>query len=156
MTGSLEEHKPDTLGNGTTTPAVLGPSLRAQAENIAGPSGDDTGAGSGATENRSAEAGPTRAEKLASEIFRFVSGASSLVSSIESAASSKDAKAAYQNGNGYRSMQDETSTARPSQDTIDPTEMQLLRMRSKKHEIIIFPDPKFLCCVVTTTARPSH
>lgn len=32
-------------------------------------------------------------------------------------------------------------------------EVQLLRMRTKRQEIIIFPDTKFLCCVVQAVGK---
>lgn len=31
-------------------------------------------------------------------------------------------------------------------------DVQLLRMRTKRHEIIIYPDPNYLCCVVQNTS----
>jgi hypothetical protein len=157
VTGSLDEPRSESLGNGTITPPSDGSPTRAHAERTAGPSAEDAGAGGGVVtlEHNNAEARPTRAEKLAADIFRFVSVASSLSSSVHSAASSKGSSGAYTNGNGYRSVQDDTSSERGAQEATEPNEVQLLRMRSKKHEIIIFPDPKFLCCVVTNTKRPS-
>jgi hypothetical protein len=36
------------------------------------------------------------------------------------------------------------------------SEVQLLRMRTKTQEIIIFPDTKFLCCVVQAIGKLEH
>jgi hypothetical protein len=35
-------------------------------------------------------------------------------------------------------------------------EVQLLRMRTRTQEIIIFPDTKFLCCVVQAIGKLEH
>ena len=149
VTGSLEEPRLDNQENSTTSPPPPG------SPTPAGTSARNTSAG-GEVVAESAERGPTRAEILASQIFRFVSVSSSLASSIPSATSSKGSSAAHVGGNGYRSASDDTSTEGARQETPEPNEVQLLRMRSKKHEIIIFPDPKFLCCVVVTAQRPSR
>ncbi len=38
-------------------------------------------------------------------------------------------------------------------DRSEDGEVQLLRLRTKKHEIIVYPDAKFLCCVVSRSGQ---
>ena len=38
-------------------------------------------------------------------------------------------------------------------DKVGGNEVQLLRMRTKRQEIIIYPDTKFLCCVIQTVGK---
>jgi len=101
-----------------------------------------------------AETGPTRAERLASDIFLFVTTASYLASSLESTAPS-NANTIYKNSNGYGHPKKGKNTAIPELE-VELNPVQLLRMRSKKHEIVIFPDPNFLCCVVQNMDRQSR
>jgi hypothetical protein len=98
--------------------------------------------------------GPTRAERLASDIFLFVTAASYLATSLESTAPS-NANTIYKNNNGYGHPQKGKTTAMPELE-VELNPVQLLRMRSKKHEIVIFPDPNFLCCVVQNMDRQSR
>jgi hypothetical protein len=121
------------------------------------PGNVDTGAGStaeltseGDTTTTATTPLPTRAERLASDIFQFMTAASSLSSSLHSTLTTK--KPGYANGTGYRQPQDNKSKENTDQ-SVNPEEVQLLRVRTKKHEIIIFPDSNFLCCVVQNMER---
>jgi hypothetical protein len=125
-----------------------------QAEGIEASSTKDGDVKDAAEESNAAQ-GPTRAEKLASEIFHFVSVASSLASALQSTVTPKGSSGMYKDGVGYQPSQKETSIGKTEQE-VDSNEVQLLRMRSKKHEIIIYPDPKFLCCVVQNMERHSN
>jgi hypothetical protein len=63
------------------------------------------------------------------------------------------------------SLRSEGKSAKPKQqidkdadmhEKIGESEVQLLRMRTKTQEIIIFPDAKFLCCVVQAIGKLEH
>jgi hypothetical protein len=63
------------------------------------------------------------------------------------------------------SLSSEGKSAKPKQqidkdtdmhEKIGESEVQLLRMRTKTQEIIIFPDAKFLCCVVQAIGKLEH
>jgi len=81
----------------------------------------------------------SRAQILASNIYNFVVTAAALGSSLRSIEEEEDMHLA----------RDEAST----QENVDleshsGDDVQLLRLRLKKQEVIIFPDPNYLCCVV--------
>jgi hypothetical protein len=38
-------------------------------------------------------------------------------------------------------------------DKVGGNEVQLIRMRTKRQEIIIYPDTKFLCCVIQAVGK---
>lgn len=156
VAGALED-EPHHTKNGIASSSTLSPAS-ATAEGVAATSIEDGDTGDEAMETY-AEAGPTRAERLASDIFLFVSTASflaasleSTATSLESTATSKGYDASYQNGTGYGHMQKGKTTAIAEQE-VEVNPLQLLRMRSKKHEIVIFPDPNFICCVVQSMER---
>lgn len=137
VTGALED-PPEQSANGATTLDPTSPTLDAS-------NGDDRLGSS----PKYARTPPTRAEKMASDIFHFVSVAGFLASSIELSAVPKGSNGFYQNGVSYGQSKEATS---PKLD-LTSDEVQLLRMRSKNHEVIIFPDPNFLCCVVQNMER---
>ena len=88
---------------------------------------------------------PTDAQLMASSIHSFVVAAGQLsqaVQKIEKKAVSELSRDSDTNT---------TSDASTAQDPEDDT--QLLRLRMKKQEIIIFPDPNYLCCVVQDLER---
>ena len=152
VAGALED-APDQPNNGTMSLDTLSPTS-ATTERIASTSIEEGDAGDKVMGTH-AEAGPTRAEKLASDIFLFVSAASYLASSLHSTATPKGHSASYRNGTGYRQSQEEKITPYAQQE-LDSNPVQLLRMRSKRHEIVIFPDPNFLCCVVQSMERSNR
>lgn len=104
----------------------------------------------------SAEEGPTPAEQLASAIFQFVLASNSLSSKMELVSVEKAERL------DIASLSDEGKIA-PSKHQVDRdadmrdgaggSEVQLLRMRTKRQEVIIFPDTKFLCCVVQAVGK---
>lgn len=104
---------------------------------------------------------PSQAEALAAHIFNFVSSASALGVSLarpittqtpnEHSSSGLDAEyGSYGNGTG-------TTTAQEDQDVQgdreEEDEVKLLRMRTRKHEIVVVPDRKYLLCVVHDAAH---
>lgn len=149
VTGSLDDES-EHPENAITSLDTRSPTHEI-AERLAATSSEDVDVGDGIMPT-DVEVGPTRAEKLASDIFLFVSAASFLASSLQSTTSSK---ASYKNGISYRQSKDEMATANGRLEA-DSGEVQLLRMRSKKHEIVIFPDPNFLCCVIQNVERQSR
>jgi len=103
--------------------------------------------------------GPTAAEQVASAIFHFVSASNALSSKMEilsiqqarrlditSLATEATAAASKQ------SVDNESDT----HDKSGLNEVQLLRMRTKRQEIIIYPDTKFLCCVIHSVGKPGQ
>jgi hypothetical protein len=40
-----------------------------------------------------------------------------------------------------------------TRDKVGENEVQLIRMRTKRQEIIIYPDTKFLCCVIQAVGK---
>lgn len=152
VAGSLEE-APEHAGSGTASSSAV-TSAHGQAEPVEAKVTEDGEAADGATMS-DAEAGPTRAEILASDIHQFVAAASSLASSLQSTARSTESDPSYKSGSDHRHVQQDAAAPRAEQQAAS-SEVQLLRMRTKKHEIIIYPDPNFLCCVVQNMQRQSR
>ncbi|KAJ5825204.1 hypothetical protein N7474_002342 [Penicillium riverlandense] len=107
---------------------------------------------------------PSQAEALAAHIFAFVSSASALGVSLSRPASQQNGgahespPAAWDAG--HESYANGTSTPREEDrdvDTVDAEEdeIKLLRMRTRKHEIVVVPDKKYLLCVVHDAAHAS-
>ncbi|KAI1917512.1 hypothetical protein LOZ65_005052 [Ophidiomyces ophidiicola] len=97
---------------------------------------------------------PSQAETLAAHIFAFVSSGSAL-SRVLSNPSARDINKAPeypkqtipdngQKGDSTEESQDSAS----NKDCDEDDEVKLLRLRTKSHEIIIYPDRSFLLCVV--------
>jgi len=101
--------------------------------------------------------GPT--EVLAATIFHFVNSATSLGltlgSTSRNAASSEGTVAAGGYGSTANASKsdaaEEESDSKASED-----EVQLLRLRTKHQEIIIFPDPNYICCVVQRAGKAGN
>ena len=87
------------------------------------------------------KATPTAAEELALSIFSFVSSAKSLGMTMEPLLAQKNTS--------LRSL----TTYEPTTSKPEDGEVQLLRLRTKKHEIIVYPDTRFLCCVVSRSGH---
>ena len=94
---------------------------------------------------------PTPLETFAASIVSFVSSATATSEALRPSLlgdstnqdqyrllNGKDA------GNGSAAVDKDTD----QRTTVEGSEVQLLRMRTKKHEVVIFPDNKFLSCVV--------
>lgn len=156
VAGSLEE-APEHAGSGTASSSAV-TSAHGQAEPVEAKVTEDGEADGEAADGATmsdAEAGPTRAEILASDIHQFVAAASSLASSLQSTARSTESDPSYKSGSDHRHVQQDAAAPRAEQQAAS-SEVQLLRMRTKKHEIIIYPDPNFLCCVVQNMQRQSR
>ncbi|PYI02986.1 hypothetical protein BO78DRAFT_209288 [Aspergillus sclerotiicarbonarius CBS 121057] len=86
---------------------------------------------------------PSQAEALAAHIFAFVSSASELSLSLSSA---EDGEVPRQDG-----ISAEADGLPDREDGDD--EVKLLRLRTKRHEIVVVPDRKYLLCVVHDAAH---
>lgn len=107
---------------------------------------------------------PSQAETLATHIFTFVSSASALGGCLSRPANaangdnpnhSSGLDAGYDTyGNGTSTPREEDKEAEDGEREEDD-EVKLLRMRTKKHEIVVVPDRKYLLCVVHDAAHAS-
>ncbi|KAK5458167.1 hypothetical protein LTS15_004246 [Exophiala xenobiotica] len=101
--------------------------------------------------------GPT--EVLAATIFHFVNSATSLGLTLGSTSRSAASSEGTVTAGGYSSTAvaskrdgtEEESDSRSSED-----EVQLLRLRTKHQEIIIFPDSNYICCVVQRAGKAGN
>lgn len=105
---------------------------------------------------------PSQAEALAAHIFNFVSSASALGISLSKPITQQSGDVPNPSGldgtygaytNGTRTPQEERDADAGDRDEED--EVKLLRMRTKKHEIVVVPDKKYLLCVVHDAAGAS-
>lgn len=92
----------------------------------------------------------SRAQVLAGSIFAFVAAAVDLGGSLQNLTDMDEPLSGVQDTtrDGSQENSDSTQTNVLSEDDV-----QLLRLRLKKQEIIIFPDPNYLCCVVQDLER---
>ncbi|KAJ5305683.1 hypothetical protein PENANT_c041G09426 [Penicillium antarcticum] len=96
---------------------------------------------------------PSQTEALAGHIFAFVSSASALgvslsrptIGEVPTGEASQD----YGIGKGTTREEDRDGDAG---DREEDDEVKLLRMRTRKHEIVVVPDRKYLLCVVHDAA----
>ncbi|RDW72650.1 uncharacterized protein DSM5745_07822 [Aspergillus mulundensis] len=105
---------------------------------------------------------PTQAESLAAHIFAFVSSASNLSLAL---ANPLDGKTSSANGVGETGLVNGTGGGTGTgegegegSEGLDDDEVKLMRLRTKKHEVVVVPDRKYLLCVVqdaTPTAAGS-
>jgi len=87
----------------------------------------------------------SRAHMLASSIYAFVAAAAVLGESLRSI----DTENSPFPGRPGAAERDQAGNARDSDSNRQAEDdVQLLRLRLKKQEVIIFPDPNYLCCVV--------
>lgn len=105
---------------------------------------------------------PSQAEALAAHIFNFVASASALGISLSKPNTQQSGDAPNSSGldgaygtytNGTRTPQEEQEADAGDRDEED--EVKLLRLRTKKHEIVVVPDKKYLLCVVHGAAGAS-
>ena len=98
---------------------------------------------------------PTPAEILAAAVVTFVSSATSVSGGLRDALSGASSRAnPFGMLNGATQNQSQTNFEKgDSEAGRGATEVQLLRMRTKKHEVVIFPDNRFLCCVVQEVGK---
>lgn len=94
---------------------------------------------------------PSQAETLAAHIFNFVSSASALGVSLSRPIQKNETGNSATIEAGYNSYANGTSTPREEDadaERDEDDEVKLLRMRTRKHEIVVVPDRKYLLCVV--------
>ncbi|OAP57046.1 hypothetical protein AYL99_09159 [Fonsecaea erecta] len=91
-------------------------------------------------------------ERLAASIFQFVNNASIMGATLGAASRNTERPEGPYAGAGYgeakRVQNKERHTEEDAENGITEDEVQLLRLRTKHQEIIIFPDPNYICCVV--------
>ncbi|KAE8349385.1 hypothetical protein BDV28DRAFT_160534 [Aspergillus coremiiformis] len=110
------------------------------------------------TPSRQTSYQPSQAEALAARIFAFVSSASDLSLSLsrpptEKTHGSKTDSNGFQEGFGNGTSRDDREGETSEKE--DDDEVKLLRLRTKKHEIVVVPDKKYLLCVVHDAAHPT-
>lgn len=102
---------------------------------------------------------PSQAETLAAHIFNFVSSASALGVSLSRPTQKGDGRNPATLEGGYNAYPNGTSTREDGDaeagDREEEDEVKLLRMRTRKHEIVVVPDRKYLLCVVHDAANAS-
>lgn len=103
---------------------------------------------------------PSQAEALAAHIFNFVSSAAALGISLARPITTQTANGhsssgldaeygSYGNVTGTTTVQEDQDV---QGDREEEDEVKLLRMRTRKHEIVVVPDRKYLLCVVHDAA----
>ena len=83
----------------------------------------------------------SRAQLLAGSIYGFVASATDVAASLRTVAEEDASLRARESKTRETATKDKTQ-AQAEED------MQLLRLRLRREEVIIFPDPNYLCCVV--------
>lgn len=102
---------------------------------------------------------PKPAELLASSIFQFVTYANVLGAALGSTSRNATGPGPEGNpagssyGNGPDAFKQEANAEDETERGVSEDEVQLLRLRTKNQEIIIFPDPNYLCCVVQRVGK---
>lgn len=94
------------------------------------------------------------AQILAESIYTFVASAGALAESLGKIDLLADASSTRKEAGRVDSQKDDPTAASTASQT--DGEVQLLRLRLKKQEIIIFPDPHYLCCVVQELEKVSR
>ncbi|KAL4786017.1 hypothetical protein BJX76DRAFT_147207 [Aspergillus varians] len=139
MTSAVTE---DTTTTATTTATSSPPSAEAQQPSTTSPT----------STQQQKPYQPSQAESIAAHIFAFVSSASNLSFSLSHPLNdtASPSNGIHESGLGNGSV---TGTGRDDgegegSETQDDGEVKLLRLRTKKHEIVVVPDRKYLLCVV--------
>jgi len=94
-------------------------------------------------------------EILAASVFQFVNNAASLgltLGSISGNPGISGGAVSYKDSSSATSNQ-EASAAEEEHPRMKDDEVQLLRLRTKYQEIIVFPDPNYICCVVQKVGK---
>ncbi|KAJ5484733.1 hypothetical protein N7539_004721 [Penicillium diatomitis] len=103
---------------------------------------------------------PSQAETLAAHIFNFVASASALGLTLAHPVTTRTGNERLANGlnggnNDYGGHAAGGGSSAPREEDLDTgrereeeDEIKLLRMRTRKHEIVVVPDRKYLLCVV--------
>ncbi|KIX10403.1 uncharacterized protein Z518_01485 [Rhinocladiella mackenziei CBS 650.93] len=151
-TGIVVSGRPGTTGAGTSYPWP-----RAQGE---GQKPDGNQEGDAVLEGQDQDGGVTQlkaVELLASSIFQFVTNASMLgftLGSTSRSASGPDGSSSY--GDPTTFSKQEPNAEEESDQKVGEDEIQLLRLRTRHQEIIIFPDPNYICCVVQRVGKAGN
>jgi len=101
----------------------------------------------------------TAAEVLASAIFRFVAEAGSLQSAMDKVTSPSPTSMRVTlslASDNYGPATPEPKNDQPVEEYGGIDEVQLLRLRTRKQEIIVYPDKHFLCCVIQGSEHSSQ
>ena len=97
-------------------------------------------------------------EILAASIFQFVNNANVLGETLGTTSRNGARADGTFAAGGYGETLDASQKGQGFEDDTENTpgadDVQLLRLRTKHQEIIIFPDPKYICCVVQRVGRP--
>lgn len=94
---------------------------------------------------------PSHAETLAARIFSFVSSASDLSMSLshpEGSQGSAVLNTSPSTATATATTNGTPTTTEEEEQNYDDDEVKLLRLRTRKHEIVVVPDRKYLLCVV--------
>jgi hypothetical protein len=92
-------------------------------------------------------------EILAAAVFQFVNTANSL-GEILGPASRNGLRPEIGYGESTDSLRRGQNLEDDAENTRSEDEVQLLRLRLKHQEVIIFPDPNYICCVVQRLGKP--
>ncbi|RVX69453.1 hypothetical protein B0A52_06516 [Exophiala mesophila] len=141
-TGLIVSGKHSVPRAGQTSRWTSGPNVTQ--DSGAGEGGDH--AADGQEQGEESQHQVTPAEVLASAIFQFAKNASTVGAVLGGISRQADKTSGGIYGDGSASMQEvggEDESHKVRED-----EVQLLRLRTKNQEIIIFPDPNYICCVV--------
>ncbi|KIW27098.1 uncharacterized protein PV07_06873 [Cladophialophora immunda] len=101
-------------------------------------------------------------ERLASSIFQFVNNANVMGATLGAASRNAARPDGTYTGDVYGEAKTVQKKERNSEEDAEngntEDEVQLLRLRTKHQEIIIFPDPNYICCVVQRIGKtaPGH
>jgi ribosomal protein L25 (general stress protein Ctc) len=124
------------------------------------PEGSERGGASTAEKSEESaenQQGARPVEVLASSIFQFVNNANVLGETLGAASRegprSNGAFTAGAYGEGTNPANTERSYEEDAESGSSEDEVQLLRLRTKHQEIIIFPDPNYICCVVQRVGK---
>ncbi|KAJ5263180.1 hypothetical protein N7478_010785 [Penicillium angulare] len=107
---------------------------------------------------------PSQAEALAAHIFAFVSSASALGISLSRPPQQSSENHTTGLDGGYDTSYGINGTSTPREEDQDgdstereeDEEVKLLRMRTRKHEIVVVPDRKYLLCVVHDASHSNN
>ncbi|EXJ86514.1 hypothetical protein A1O3_03465 [Capronia epimyces CBS 606.96] len=119
--------------------------------------GSDVTQGAAEATETAQEKPPQPVELLASSIFQFVTNADALGVTLGTVSRGTTGSEGPHGGSGHSddttgSKQD-AGNEEESDQTRGEDDVQLLRLRIKHQEIIIFPDPNYICCVIQRTGK---
>ncbi|GES63183.1 aminotransferase [Aspergillus terreus] len=135
--------------SGTSTPNTAPTDSPSDTSNQLPPTPNSTAYAAGATPSSTAPTSTpsSQAQTLAAQVFAFVSSASELSMSLSRPAAAGEAQGSNGEANGVSAGSREDAEGEASEKE-DDDEVKLLRLRTKKHEIVVVPDRKYLLCVV--------